>query len=284
MNSVITNNQPTIEDVKNFWNTYPLFSQESKFKPATKEFFQEHEKVVLEDYFAGVFKDELFFPANLSKDARILDLGCGIGFWTIEFLKRGYKNLYAADLAQSSLEITKKHLEIYNLKADLSIQNAENTTFKNDFFDHVNCQGVIHHTPDTQACIGEIARILKKGGTACISVYYRNIFLKIWPILSIVGPVLCKLGFGLKGIGRESIFLERNPDKIIKLFDGENNPIGKSYTKSTLFNMARPYFSVQKIYLSLFPSRALPFGLPRLLHSFLSKHYGFMIHLNLVKK
>ena len=38
---------------------------------------------------------------------KILDLGCGIGFVT-EFALLGYKNLYAADLTDNALKITKK--------------------------------------------------------------------------------------------------------------------------------------------------------------------------------
>ena len=41
---------------------------------------------------------------------KILDLGCGIGFWTIEFAMRGFSNLTAADLTQQALAITAQRL------------------------------------------------------------------------------------------------------------------------------------------------------------------------------
>ena len=72
--------------------------------------------------------------------------------------------------------ITKKRLDLFNLKAVLSQQNAENTTFDDQLFDHVNCQGVIHYTQNTQASIKVIVRVLKQDGIACVSVYYSNVF------------------------------------------------------------------------------------------------------------
>jgi len=73
--------------------------------------------------------------------------------------------------------------------------------FKAGEFDHVNCQGVINYTPDAEASITEIARVLKPSGTASISVFYRNPILRLWPVLRWPGWVLVKLGDGLKGRG-----------------------------------------------------------------------------------
>lgn len=276
--------QVTIKEVKDFWEEHPLFVGENSFTIGTKEFFEEHRRVIIDDCCDGIDPIQRVIPKELSKNARILDLGCGIGFWTIELqLKGGFKNIYAADLTEAALELTKKRLQIYDLKADLSLQNAENTTFDNEFFDHVNCQGVIHHTPDTGACIREIARVLKKNCTAGISVYYFNLPLKLWPVLARFNHLFYKLGFGLKGRGREQIFLANNRDAVVRMYDGILNPAGKYFSKSKIFEMVKPYFSVENYFLSYFPSRVFPFGIPKLLHKFLAKNMGFMIYLNLRK-
>lgn len=119
-----------------------------------------------------------------------MDLGYGIGMWITEFGLKGFTNLHAADLTRKGLDLTKKRLSLHNLKAELSTQNAEKTNYLDKLFDHVNCLGVIHHTPDTESCISEIARILNKDGTAVISVYYRNFFLRLWPLLRPLGILL----------------------------------------------------------------------------------------------
>jgi len=79
----------------------------------------------------------------------------------------------AADLTRNALTLTEKRLSAYGVIAELSIQNAENMTFKNSEFSHVNCLGVIHHSPNPASCIKEIARVLGAKGTACISVYKK---------------------------------------------------------------------------------------------------------------
>ncbi len=274
----------TIDDVKKFWESNPLFSGESEYEVGNKEFFEHHTRVYMEDVFAGCFDETLFVP-SLSGDKKVLDLGCGIGFWTIELLKRGnYQNFYAADLTQKSLDLTAKRLEYYGLHANLLLQNAEQMTFADESFSHVNCQGVIHHTPDTEATVREIARILEADGTACISVYYKNIFLRHWNLLRPAGKFLFGLGAKLKGRGREDIFAQNDVNEITRLYDGENNPIGKSYSRKEIISMVEPYFEVEKVFLNFFPARALPFRIPSWLHKLLSKHMGFMIHLNLRKK
>lgn len=274
----------SIEQVKDFWENNPLFSGESKFSPGTKEFFEDHKQVYYDDVFAGNFPEELVIP-NLKEGDKALDLGCGVGFWVIEIKSRNVESeMYGADLTQNALDITKKRLDIYNLTADLSLQNAENLNFDNDFFNHVNCQGVIHHTPNTQKAMDEIARVLKSGGSAYMSVYYKNFFVRSWKYIYPIGKLLTKLGAGFKGRGRESIFAEKDTDSITRLYDGSDNPIGKAYSKQEVREMVDKYFVIDKMFLNFFPARTLPFPVPKFLHSFLSKYFGFMIHYNLTKK
>lgn len=196
---------------------------------------------------------------------------------------RGLNHLSAADLTDQALVLTRKRLDAFGLRAELSQQNAEKMTFADGAFDHVNCQGVIHHTPNTEAAISEIARVLKSGGTASISVYYRNSILKMWPYVRWLGWPLAKLGGGLKGRGRETIFLERDVNKIVRLYDGAANPIGKCYTQQQFRELLEKHFLVQETYLHFFPARALPFKIPAVLHRWLDKHLGFMIYATLQK-
>lgn len=273
-----------LNEVRSFWESNPLWTGESAFTPGTIDFFEEHRSVYIADCFAGSFDLRFLPPPRLAgQTMRVLDLGCGVGFWTNEFAMRGLHNLHAADLTEQALAITAKRLEAYGLIADLSQQNAESMNFPEASFDHVNCQGVIHHTPNTEATLAEIARVLKPGGTASISVYYRNPILKLWPYLRWLGWPLAKLGGGLKGRGREKIFLESDVDEIVRLYDGAENPIGKSYSRQQFLQMLEKHFVVQETYLHFFPARALPFKLPHALHRWLDRHLGFMIYATLQK-
>jgi len=268
--------------VKDFWESNPLWTGESEYEPGSLEFFEEHRNTTILDCLAGSF-DHRFIPVGKNREY-VLDLGCGPGFWVIELSKHGCKHIMAADLTENAIQLTRKRCQIYGITAEFSQQNAESITFPDSTFTHVNCQGVIHHTPDTQACISEIARILKPDGTASISVYYRNVFLRFWPLIKGFGRFLNWFGAGMKGRGREKIYSENNPDELVRLYDGTENPIGKSYSKESFIRLLSPYFEVEDIYLHFFPARTLPFSIPKSLHRFLDKNFGFLIYVNLRKK
>jgi len=274
----------TIEDVKSFWQNNPLFTGESSHEPGSKEFFEEHKEVYYDDVFAGEFEANRFLPDDLS-ESKCLDLGCGVGFWTIEIQKqRPAKSFYSADLTEAAIETTKQRLEIYELHSELSVQNAEQLQYEDNSFDFVNCQGVIHHTVNPENAFREIGRVLRPGGKASLSVYYKNFFLRNWKLLGFVGKILFKFGAKLKGRGRESIFNENDVNQITRLYDGDENPIGISYSKEELYDIVIRDFEIEKMFLYFFPARALPFNVPKSMHKFMAKYFGFMIHLNLVKK
>lgn len=273
-----------LDQVKHFWNNNPLWSGESAHAPGSRDFFEEHRSVYLKDCFGGRF-DLRFLPPprKHGQEMKILDLGCGVGFWTAEFAMRGLQHLVAADLTPNALEITQRRLEVYGLSAQLREENAEALTFDSGTFDHINCQGVIHHTPDTAKSVAEIARVLKPGGTASISVYYRNILLHLWPVFRWAGYPLAWLGGGLKGRGREKIFLEADINEIVRLYDGAENPIGKSYSRTEFQALLEPHFCIDEIYFHFFPARALPFPMHGRLHHWLDSQVPFMIYANVHK-
>ena len=264
-----------IDKVREFWEARPLWTGESNYRPGTKEFFEEHLRVVTEDGYAGKL-DERIFP-NIPKKSKVLDLGCGPGLWIVEFARRGYEDITGVDLTKSGVSLARKRCGVYEVKAEFSQQNAERLGFLEAAFSHVNCQGVIHHTPDAKACIEEIARVLSKNGTASISVYYRNFFLRTWFLWKWPARLLAKMGARLLGRGRENIYKLKDIDEIVRVYDGNENPIGKSYTRKKFVQMLEPYFDILQTYLHYFPARTLPFRLPKIIHKFLDRHAGFLI-------
>ena len=273
----------TIHDVKDFWETNPLWQGESQFKPGTDAYFEEHSQVYIEDCFAGEL-DPRTMPTK-DHQGKVLDLGCGPGFWAVQLHNAGCREIVAADLTSNALQLVKQrclHHKIDN--AEFSQQNAESMTFEDATFDHVNCQGVIHHTPDTPATVAEIARVLKAGGTASVSVYYKNWFLRNWSWISWIGKVFSTVGAKLKGRGRESIFAQDEVNEIVRLYDGAENPIGKAYSEAEFNELLSPHFEVKEFYLHFFPARTLPFPMPGFIHRYLDKNFGFLIYATVVKK
>lgn len=272
---------PTIDDVRGFWDANPLWSGEGCAEPGTRAYFDEHRAVVHRDCFAGAV-DEHIFP-DIDKNARVLDLGCGIGFWLVEFWQRGFRNLHGADLSPNSLELARKRCGVYGVQAELSVRNAEATGFDDASFDHVNCQGVVHHTPSPPAALREIHRIIRPGGTASISVYYKNTIIRNWRSFRAASKLVSALGGGLKGRGRERIFAGSDVDDIVRTYDGAENPIGIAYDREAFKRLIGPGFRIDSIYFHFFPARAAPVAMPRALHRILDRKLPFMIYCNVTK-
>lgn len=239
---------PTIDDVRAFWNANPLWTGEAGEPVGSKEFFDSHTRAVIE-MTGGQIKPWMI-PA-CGKAGAILDLGCGIGFWLEYFGRAGYTNLTGADLSQNSLSLAQQRCELNGIKAAFSVQNAEAMTFADSTFDHVNCSGVIHHSPNPQASVNEIYRVLRPGGRAIIGVYYRNAAVRMWPLLRLARAVLPSL----KGRGREGMLRASSVDELVRLYDGADNPIGKVFSRSQ-FKAIMPGKALFRY--SSFPSRVLP--------------------------
>lgn len=239
-----------IRAVREFWEKNPLFQGESNYHPGTREFFEEHRRVYIEDCFAGSLESRLFPD---SPDGLVLDLGCGPGFWIVEFVTTGKaRNIVASDLTHNALEITRQRLVLHDIDAGLVQANAEMLPFTANTFSHVNCHGVIHHTPETEKCIIEIERVLKVGGSALISVYYLNVFLRHWEKLRWFGFVLANFGAGLRGRGRENIFRQVDINEIVRSYDGTENPLGKVYSKIEFESMIKKHFEIEELFFHFF--------------------------------
>lgn len=273
---------PNIGDVRAFWERNPLWSGESAHQPGTAAFYAEHDAVYVADCFAGRM-DERIFP-SAGRPGRVLDLGCGPGFWTVQLGRRGFRHLVGCDLTAQAARLARGRCEIAGLHASFAQGNAEQLGFASGVFSHVNCLGVIHHTPNTAEAVREIARVLGPGGTATLAVYYTNVLLRAWPVFGRVGALLVRLGVGLSGRGRERMLASRDIDDIVRQYDGAENPIGTAYTRGEFMALLAPHFHVREVYYHSFPARALGIPMPQWIHRMLSRLFPFMIYASVEKR
>ena len=274
-----TNN---IKEIKNFWENNPLYFDEVN-DVGSKAYFESIKKIFTEDLFPG-FVDKRIIPEKI-ENKKLLDLGSGPGLYTRLFYENGCRDIYSADLTKRANEIVNKMCEIYNFKnIKIFNENAENLTFINNYFDHVHCSGVIHHTEFPNKCYKEIARVLKPNGTATIGVYYMNYILRNWNWISYIVRKLSFLQPNLKGRNRENIFKIDDVNEVIRTFDGSENPKGIAYQKSEILNILKQDFEIKETYLHYFPKRTLSKNIPSWLHNLLDKSLGFMIYINCIKK
>lgn len=269
----------TISDVEKFWNDNPLFTGEVFLDERNPQaFFDSHDQIYFGDSLASINIEDVFYFPN-SED-KTLDLGCGIGFWSSLFVNKfAVKNLTSADLTDSALRLCKLRVPTTKIKKE----NAESLSFNDNEFSHVNCQGVIHHTPNTQSCLDEIYRVLSVNGSASVSVYYKNTLLKISKNLIPLVKLLAKVF--IKNMGRGRNFSEiQNLDDLVRLYDGNENPIGKAYSKREFELMLRNSgFTHIEFKFYGFPFRFFKFEFPNFMKPVLIRFFPFMIVANLRK-
>lgn len=157
-------------DVKNYWNKETCGSWSSNKEKFTKEYFEEIEE------FRYKIQPEIFAFAEFTRwhGKKVLEVGVGAGTDFLQWARAGAK-VFGVDLTEQACEHVRHRLNIYGFQAEsIQVADCEKLPFQDNFFDLVWSWGVIHHTPDTEAALKEIVRVLKPGGTAKIMIYHRH--------------------------------------------------------------------------------------------------------------
>ena len=111
------------------------------------------------------------FAEGCGKD--VLEIGVGMGADHCEWAKSAPALLCGIDLTERAVAHTQKRLALYGLASDVKVADAEHLPFADASFDLVYSWGVLHHSPDTQAAIDEVWRVLRPGGVARIMIYSK---------------------------------------------------------------------------------------------------------------
>lgn len=90
---------------------------------------------------------------------RILDLGCGSGFYA-DALRAAGARVVPMDLGR---------WQATSLPAGLVISDALALCFADGAFDGVFCSNLLEHTPDPERLLAEVERVLRPGGWAWVS-------------------------------------------------------------------------------------------------------------------
>jgi ubiquinone/menaquinone biosynthesis C-methylase UbiE len=126
-------------------------------------FFDRHAASDDYDVFTAQAKtrivDAVVRLGRLRQGARIADLGCGSGAFTVLLHERGYSPV-GLDISPKLIALARaKFSGIEFLEGD-----AENLPFPDLSLDAVLLSGLIHHFPDPRRLAAETYRVLKPGG------------------------------------------------------------------------------------------------------------------------
>jgi 2-polyprenyl-3-methyl-5-hydroxy-6-metoxy-1,4-benzoquinol methylase len=262
------------KQVRQFWEAHPLCSYEIEALTDEKRFFEEHDRLKRED------SDRFCLPLwkfEQLAGKKVLDVGCGPG-WLVRNYSRNGAFIVGVDLTFQALQMTKRSLELYQLKGYVVQADAERLPFRDGAFDFISSSGVLHHTPDTQRAILECHRTLHRRGSAVISLYYRNLLMRrfTFPLLRLLTALLRDVP------GRRRLKKPENVDEFVRVYDGDENPIGKAYNKEQCCKLFDK-FGINGMEIHYFPKRFLMFRIPRFVHRLLDRWFGTMIYMILSK-
>jgi len=202
-------------------------------------------------------------PIDNLQDKKVLEVGSGAGAHSALFCKEGAR-ITSLDLTVDRVIATQKKLEIIdNSNNSFVLQgDAENLPFKDNFFDIVYSNGVLHHTPNTQKSIEEVRRVLKPGGSAVIMLYAKHSYLYWINIFFLRGIILGNIFRHSNWLGRTTEWMSKSKQTIY-------NPETKVFSKKQVEDLFHNFKDV-KIRKSSFVFQQLPF-IGKFISIFLSK-------------
>jgi len=166
----------TVSAVRSYWESHTLGLQyvtDGSLIPGTPEFFA-HIRPWMNPYKFPWIMARIEQEAAQLRGKHLLEIGCGMGYDSLEFLKRGVR-VTATDLTENAVRLARRHFELEGVAAEsVHIENALGLSFPDETFDAVWSNGVLHATGDTGLAIREVRRVLKPGGRAIISHFYRK--------------------------------------------------------------------------------------------------------------
>lgn len=251
---------PTIDDVRNFWNSNPCQTWLSN-SDDRRQYFEE---ISSRRYQGREWHVPTVAKFESYRGKEVLEIGCGIATDGLEFAKHG-ANYTGVDLTPKSIELAQERFRLFGVEGRLKVANAEEgLPFNDATFDHVYSFGVIHHSPKTEKIVQEMHRVLKKGGTFTVMLYNKssvNYYVEImflrklfrWLLLPgfMPGLIAAVTGFDKwKLEGHRKIFRENrkiSKEKWISInTDGPLCPLAKVYDEHEAALLFKDFHNVRQ--------------------------------------
>lgn len=120
--------------------------------------------------------------ARLGENTRVLDWGCGMGWFAVQLAKRFRSRVNGVNISREQLihanELARKEGVAHRVRFDL--YDGKELPYEEGHFDVVFSQEAICNAPNKRFAIGEIFRVLKPGGELFVQDWYGNESNKNW--------------------------------------------------------------------------------------------------------
>lgn len=169
----------SIKKVRDFWNRRPCNIRHSVSPIGTKKYFDEVER---RKYFVEPHIPK-FADFNKWKNKKVLEIGCGIGTDTMNFVRNG-ASVTAVEVSNESLKIAKQRAKTFGFQNRIKfyLANAEKLSkvVPVQPYDLIYSFGVIHHSPNPEKIINEIKKYTDRHSIMKIMVYNRYSWKVFW--------------------------------------------------------------------------------------------------------
>ncbi|MBE6527948.1 MAG: methyltransferase domain-containing protein [Thermoplasmata archaeon] len=108
---------------------------------------------------------------------KVLDIGCGPGFFTINLSKLGH-DVIGIDVSKEMVEVARENAQEQGVACDFKVMNANTLEFEDNTFDLIINRVVTWTLPDLYECYREWRRVLAPNGRLIVfdANHYANIF------------------------------------------------------------------------------------------------------------
>jgi ubiquinone/menaquinone biosynthesis C-methylase UbiE len=99
---------------------------------------------------------------------KILDAGCGPGTYGLMLAQQG-NEVVGVEISPGGVEVANQRAKGKGVDFSAQVGDLEKLPFEDSTFDVCFCGWVLHHFPDVNAAVSELARVLKPGGIIALA-------------------------------------------------------------------------------------------------------------------
>ncbi len=192
------------------------------------------------------------------KGGKVLELGCGYGYLSLELARNGL-DVLGVDLSPKSIEIAKQFAKENTFKETFGLLKYKcadiiSMTLEDESFDSIIFFSTLHHMPDLNQLFPRLQKALKKGGNLIIVEPLRGEFTKksaeYVAILRTVLPFYIPFKDKVENLGNKSWgeYVQCIYDEYTFVGEHEQSPNDNLTNKAEMIiNATQKYFNVEKI-------------------------------------
>jgi 2-polyprenyl-3-methyl-5-hydroxy-6-metoxy-1,4-benzoquinol methylase len=170
------------ERVREYWNRRPCNLRHSTAPIGSRAYFDQVEarKYLVEPHIPG------FAQHARWAGKRVLEIGCGLGTDTINFLRAG-ATVTAVDLSSKSLELAQQRAKVFGVADRVRFVEADAERLSEfvtpEPYDLIYSFGVIHHSPHPERILDQVRKhFAGPASTLKLMVYHRH----SWKVAALV--------------------------------------------------------------------------------------------------